>query len=89
MASYRLGCRCSDYYSFGARDYGAESGRWTTKDPILFDGDDTNVYNYAISDPINFYDLDGLIWARVAASVAGAAKAAWGAVKNAWKKFKF
>lgn len=27
---------------FGARDYDAETGRSTTKDPIGFDGGDTN-----------------------------------------------
>ena len=29
---------------FGARDYDAETGRWTAKDPIRFDGADTNLY---------------------------------------------
>jgi RHS repeat-associated protein len=45
---------------FGARDYDAETGRWTTKDPILFRGRDTNLYNYAFSDPINRVDPTGL-----------------------------
>jgi RHS repeat-associated protein len=31
---------------FGARDYDAETGRWTAKDPILFEGGDTNLYGY-------------------------------------------
>lgn len=31
---------------FGARDYDAEVGRWTSKDLILFDGGDTNLYGY-------------------------------------------
>src|SRR5215471_408623 len=44
---------------FGARDYDAQIGRWTAKDPDLFDGGDTNVYNYALSDPINRGDRDG------------------------------
>src|SRR2546421_62683 len=46
--------------SFGARDYDAEMGRWTAKDPIGFDGDDTNLYGYVINDPVNFVDRDGL-----------------------------
>lgn len=29
---------------FGARDYDAETGRWTAKDPILFRGRDANLY---------------------------------------------
>jgi RHS repeat-associated protein len=43
---------------FGARDYDARFGRWTHKDPILFDGG-TNVYVYATNDPINFRDPNG------------------------------
>ncbi|EDN71518.1 protein containing RHS repeats [Beggiatoa sp. PS] len=45
---------------FGARDYEPEIGRWTAKDPILFDGGDTNLYGYVVNDPINFVDLFGL-----------------------------
>lgn len=44
---------------FGARDYDAEVGRWTSKDPILFNGGDTNLYGYVINDPVNFIDVDG------------------------------
>ena len=44
---------------FGARDYDALTGRWTSKDPILFSGGDTNLYGYAFNDPINFIDSDG------------------------------
>ena len=45
---------------FGARDYDPETGRWTVKDPIGFRGLDTNLYGYALSDPINFVDTNGL-----------------------------
>ena len=45
---------------FGARDYDPETGRWTAKDPILFDGGDTNLYVYVGSDPANYNDLLGL-----------------------------
>src|SRR5574337_478099 len=45
---------------FGARDYDAETGRWTTKDPILFNGEDSNLFAYVQSDPINFVDPYGL-----------------------------
>ncbi|MEA3411387.1 MAG: RHS repeat-associated core domain-containing protein, partial [Pseudomonadota bacterium] len=31
---------------FGARDYDPETGRWTAKDPIRFDGGDSNLYGY-------------------------------------------
>jgi RHS repeat-associated protein len=45
---------------FGARDYDAESGRWTAKDPIGFAGGDANVYVYAQDDPVNLSDPSGL-----------------------------
>ncbi|MFN0095956.1 MAG: PKD domain-containing protein [Dehalococcoidia bacterium] len=42
---------------FGARDYDAEIGRWTTVDPVI---SSTNAYEYAFNDPITFADYDGL-----------------------------
>lgn len=45
---------------FGARDYDAEIGRWTAKDPVLFAGKDANLYEYVVNDPINFVDALGL-----------------------------
>ena len=44
---------------FGARDYDAFSGRWTSKDPIGFAGGDLNLYGYVMNDPVNFVDLHG------------------------------
>jgi RHS repeat-associated protein len=44
---------------FGAREYDAETGRWTTKDPSLFEGLDTNLYQYVLGDPINSVDPAG------------------------------
>jgi RHS repeat-associated protein len=44
---------------FGARDYNPVVGRWTAKDPILFAGGDTNIYGYALSDPVNRTDPSG------------------------------
>ena len=45
---------------FGARDYDPETGRWTAKDPILFEGGDANLYGYVESDPVNWVDPWGL-----------------------------
>ncbi|MEJ8292154.1 RHS repeat-associated core domain-containing protein [Delftia tsuruhatensis] len=45
---------------FGARDYDAETGRWTAKDPILFEGGDANLYGYVLQDPVNWIDATGL-----------------------------
>ena len=44
---------------FGARDYDPAVGRWTTKDPIRFDGGDANLYGYVFEDPVNLNDPDG------------------------------
>jgi RHS repeat-associated protein len=45
---------------FGARDYNAPIGRWTTKDPIGFEGGDMNRFGYVGGDPINNVDVNGL-----------------------------
>ncbi|HEY5959590.1 MAG TPA: RHS repeat-associated core domain-containing protein [Polyangiaceae bacterium] len=44
---------------FGARDYDAETGRWTNRDPIGFAGQQGNQYLYVEGDPINGLDPDG------------------------------
>jgi RHS repeat-associated protein len=45
---------------FGARDYDPETGQWTAKDPIRFEGGDANLYAYVSGNPINFIDPNGL-----------------------------
>ncbi|MCC6175807.1 MAG: RHS repeat-associated core domain-containing protein, partial [Chloroflexi bacterium] len=40
----------------GARDYDADSGRWTAKDPIGFAGGQANLYGYVLNDPVNLVD---------------------------------
>ena len=47
------------FVRFGARDYNPEVGRWTAKDPIGFAGRDTNLYSYALADPVNLLDISG------------------------------
>ena len=44
---------------FGARDYDPVIGRWTTKDPIRFEGG-VNLYAYAMNNPVVAYDPNGL-----------------------------
>ncbi len=62
-----------DEDGFGARDYDPSTGRWTllrptlsdfgrqaTKDPILFEGGLSNLYEYNLNDPINYLDINGM-----------------------------
>ena len=44
---------------FGARDYDASVGRWTSKDPVLAI-EPVNFYAYANDDPLNWTDELGL-----------------------------
>jgi RHS repeat-associated protein len=44
---------------FGARDYDPDTGRWTAKDPISFNGGDTDLYGYCFMDPVNLVDVNG------------------------------
>jgi RHS repeat-associated protein len=44
---------------FGARDYDAEVGRWTAKDPLGFEGGDINLYTYVDNNPQNYTDPTG------------------------------
>jgi len=46
---------------FGYRDYDAYTGKWTAKDPIGFQGGDSNLYGYVLGDPVNFVDPTGEI----------------------------
>ena len=66
---------------FGARDYDPQTGRWTSKDPIRFDGGDANLYGYVLGDSINFLDLFGLFGDSVTRNLmAKAAQGNWAEV---------
>src|SRR5437762_1772034 len=71
---------------FGSRDYDAEIGRWTAKDPIAFGGGDTNLYGYAVNDPVNGIDPVGL-WRwpdYIAANINIAIPTPWTATAFGW-----
>jgi uncharacterized protein RhaS with RHS repeats len=42
-----------------SREYDPSTGSWMPRDPILFEGGDTNLYGYTLQDPINGIDPDG------------------------------
>lgn len=46
--------------SFVARHYDPTIGRWTSKDPIGFNGGDTNLYAYVGANPMSYIDPSGL-----------------------------
>ncbi len=52
----------TEFVRFGARDYDPTIGRWTAKDPILFEGRLSNLYEYNLNDPVNYLDITGLQW---------------------------
>ena len=45
---------------FGNREYDPVTGRWTSRDPILFGGGLSSLYGYVHNDPVNFIDPTGL-----------------------------
>jgi RHS repeat-associated protein len=59
---------------FGLRDYDATTGRWVSRDPLLFAGGGTDFYSYVGNDPVNAVDPTGLIfgWGDKAKKVAKA-----------------
>jgi RHS repeat-associated protein len=55
---------------FGARDFDPHVGRWTAKDPNLFAGGSTNLYEYCGGDPIDHIDPSGLVYGQTALDIA-------------------
>jgi RHS repeat-associated protein len=76
---------------FGARDYDPETGRWTAKDPIGFNGGDANLYMYVRNDPLIYKDPNGKIGIIVAGIIWGLSALTGGYVgykiDEAWNNF--
>jgi RHS repeat-associated protein len=67
---------------FGARDYDAVTGRWTSKDPILFGGVVSNLYEYCLNDPINNIDYSGLQKLEIIKDLINIGDKLWGSYKK-------
>lgn len=76
-------------YRFGAREYDPEIGRWLSKDPIKFEGGDTNLYGYVLQDPINLTDPLGLFdWDQVQKAIDNARKSVRDAIQRRIDRLK-
>ncbi len=72
---------------FGARDYDAETGRWTARDPLGFGGRDSNLYAYALGDPVNVTDPEGRVGLPgllAAAAVVALVWYNWAEIEESW-----
>ncbi len=57
---------------FEYRDYDAETGKWTAKDPIGFDGGDANLHGYVLQGPVDLVDPVGeFVWMAIPIIVGG------------------
>ncbi len=73
---------------FGYRDYDADTGKWTAKDPIGFDGGDMNLYGYVLGDPVNLIDPEGLwVWELLMPTDLGPNEGIW--IDKNGKKWKY
>ena len=48
-----------DLYDYGARNYDAIIGRWTTMDPLAERTPEVSPYVYCVDNPVNAIDVDG------------------------------
>ena len=61
---------------FGARDYDAETGRWTAQDPMSFGAGTADVYAYVGGNPVSWGDPSGRCIGLLAIVCAQAARGA-------------
>lgn len=66
---------------FGARDYEAQTGRWTAKDPIRFNSRSANLYGYVLNDPVNLVDQFGLLEIQIGPDLPGGSSGSQGSQK--------
>ncbi len=83
--------RDTNLVHFGFREYDPFTGNKTAKDPILFAGEDTNLYGYVLGDPVGLVDpegklavIEGLIGGLIGGAVVGIVDAILNA--NCWEE---
>lgn len=54
-----IGEPSSSLVRFGARDYDPRTARWTSKEPLGFEGGSAQFYEYSAGDPVNQIDPTG------------------------------
>ena len=65
------------FVRFGYRDYDPDTGRWAAKDPIFFNGGDTDLYGYVQDDPVNSIDPYGLWRVSFSFGIGGTGGIGW------------
>lgn len=53
--------RATGLVRFGLRDYDPKAARWTSRDPVLFEGNQANLYAYVNNNPITQRDPSGSV----------------------------
>jgi RHS repeat-associated protein len=71
---------------FGARDYDGQVGRWVSKDPILFEGGQANLYSYVYNEPLNVIDPEGTRAVGGAVVLVGVGLGVWALYKICTEK---
>jgi RHS repeat-associated protein len=89
-ATYTASAGSTTLYALSfTRDNDPESGRWTSKDPIVFRGGSANLLAYVGNNPISRFDPYGLAWYDGIVALSGFGgpgtfSAAWSGFGSSW-----